>query len=463
MKSKVLDNIIKHKLIKSGDTVIVGVSGGYDSMVLLDILVDLKNAMGIDIVVAHVNHMLRGLEADGDEAHVRSYAEEHGLYFELEKRSMEELAESEGISSEDAGRRIRYEFFDSVADKYENSVIAVAHNMDDQVETILLNMLRGTGLKGLTGMKFKSANIIRPLLNVSRNEIEEYAEETGIEHREDSTNVQNIYRRNSIRNELIPFIKKEYNPDFNKTIFRMTEILADQEEIIEHITEKSLDQILIENSADRYTINKADFNKLESAIRKNIIRFIINKILGTLDGFESSHMEQFINTALRPTGKKMIIGGIGLSVQYDHLVIEKISTVEDMTNYREIMINKGKSGVYKFGEYLIEVDYYKNDKKPLKDRSDIVYFDADKIEYPLIIRTRKPGDYFTPYGMEGTKKIKNLMIDLKIKTELRNKIPILTTNNGDIIWVGKIRRSDKYRVEENTENIIRFKIRGEIA
>lgn len=463
MKSKVLDNIIKHKLIKTGDTVIVGVSGGYDSMVLLDILMELKNAMGIEIVVAHVNHMLRGGEADGDEAHVREYAVDHGLDFVLEKRSMEELAESEGISSEDAGRRIRYEFFASLAGKYDNSVIAVAHNMNDQAETILLNLLRGTGLKGLTGMKFKSDNIIRPLLNISREEIEEYAEEHGIQHREDSTNIQNIYRRNSIRNELIPFITREYNPDFNRTIFRMTEILADQEEIIEHITEKSLDQILIEDSSESFTIIKADFNKLEPAIRKNIIRLIINRLLGTLDGFESSHIEQFINTALRPTGKKMSIGGIQLSIQYDQLVIEKISSEEEPVNYGEIVINKGKSGVYKFGGYLIEVDYYKSDKKTFKDKKDTVYFDADKIEYPLTIRTRKPGDYFTPYGMEGTKKIKNLMIDLKIKTELRNKIPILTTNNGDIIWVGTLRRSNKYKVEDTTENIIRFKIRGELA
>lgn len=463
MKSKVLDNIIKHKLIKSEDTVIVGVSGGYDSMVLLDLLVELKDALKIEIIVAHVNHMLRGPEADGDEAHVRDYAIEHGLDFVLERRSMEELAEREGISSEDAGRRIRYEFFYGLADRYENAVIAVAHNKNDQVETILLNLLRGTGLKGLTGMKYKSDSIIRPLLNISRAEIEEYAEQKGIVHREDSTNQENIYRRNSIRNELIPFITREYNPDFNNTIFRMTEILADQEEIIENITEKSLNQILIVNNDNSYTIIKSDFNKMEAAIRKNIMRLIINKILGTLDGFESSHIEQFINTALRPTGKTMKIGGIQLSVQYENLVIERIEYEENLTNYHEIMINKGKSGVYKFGEYLIEVDYYKNDKKTFKSKKDTVCFDADKIEYPLIIRTRKPGDYFTPYGMKGTKKLKNLMIDQKIKTELRNKIPIITTNNGDIIWVGTIRRSDKYKVDEMTENIIRLKIRGELA
>ena len=310
MKSKVLDNIIKHKLIKSEDTVIVGVSGGYDSMVLLDLLVELKDALKIEIIVAHVNHMLRGPEADGDEAHVRDYAIEHGLDFVLERRSMEELAEREGISSEDAGRRIRYEFFYGLADRYKNAVIAVAHNKNDQVETILLNLLRGTGLKGLTGMKYKSDSIIRPLLNISRAEIEEYAEQKGIVHREDSTNQENIYRRNSIRNELIPFITREYNPDFNNTIFRMTEILADQEEIIENITEKSLNQILIVNNDNSYTIIKSDFNKMEAAIRKNIMRLIINKILGTLDGFESSHIEQFINTALRP-------------VSYTHLDVYK--------------------------------------------------------------------------------------------------------------------------------------------
>lgn len=460
MKSKVLDNIIKYNLINSETTVIAGVSGGYDSMVMLDILKDYSAAIGFEIIVAHVNHMHRGTEADGDEEHVRAYAGEHGLKFESIRKSMDDYAAEHSISPEDAGRRIRYEFFNSLASAHPNSVIAVAHNLDDQAETVLLNLIRGSGLRGLTGMTFKSENIIRPLLNISRAEIEAFAGEQGIAHREDRTNTENVYRRNSIRNQLIPFIEREYNPEFTKTVFRMSEILQDQEEIINSATGAALDGILISSQDDKYVVNKAGFNKLEKSIRNNIIRSIITDLLGSVDGFDKTHIDQFTATALRPSGKKMSIGGIKLSVVYEHIIIEIKKSVEEETSKSEIMIDTDKFGVYKFGKWEIEAEHFPKTKSRYKEKRDIVYLDADKLDSKLVVRTRRPGDTMSPLGMDGTKKIKNLMIDMKVEPGERENIPIITTQSGDIIWVSMLRRSNKYVVTEQTQNILALKVRG---
>lgn len=216
MYNKFKENILKYNLIQDNSTIILGVSGGYDSMSLLLCFLKLREEKDFELVVAHINHMMRGSASDGDEEFVREFCEKNSVKFFSHHEDMLALSKKEKISEEDAGRRIRYGFFYNLASKYENSLIATGHNLGDQVETVLLNLIRGTGTRGLRGMDYKNGKIIRPILNISRKEIQDFVDSSACGHREDASNHESMYRRNSLRNQLIPFIEENYNPAFQK-------------------------------------------------------------------------------------------------------------------------------------------------------------------------------------------------------------------------------------------------------
>lgn len=303
----VKSNIINNELIKSGDKVVVAVSGGPDSMCLLDSLFKLKNKLFFDIVVAHVNHGIRK-ESESEKEYVEKFCRERNVKFHYLKINVPELAKSQKISEETCGRNVRYEFFEKVRLEENATSIAVAHNLNDNVETVLLNLIRGCGLKGLTGMDFRFNKIIRPLLTIEKKDILVYNTKLELNPCFDKTNNEEIYLRNRIRLSLIPFLQ-ELNPNFITNISRMRNILTEDNEFIDEYVKNILDNVIIKEDDSKILFDFSVFMDEHDSIKTRIIRKIIEKKISNLDGIENIHVLDILKLLKNNIkNKKYIIG-----------------------------------------------------------------------------------------------------------------------------------------------------------
>ncbi len=300
-------NIDENNLIKNGDKVIVAVSGGPDSMCLLDSLFKLKDKIGFEVIVAHVNHGIRK-ESDQEKIYVEDFCKARNIPFYYLKVDVPALSKERKMSEETCGRSVRYNFFEEVRKKEKANSIAVAHNLNDNVETILLNLVRGTGLKGLTGMDFKFNNIIRPLLTIEKKDILLYNKELELNPCFDKTNEEEIYLRNKIRLTLIPFLEK-LNPNFIENISRMRGILKEDNDFIDNYSDKILSKVIIKEDDSKIIFNFSLFMDEHNSIKKRIIRKIIERAISNLDGIENIHILDILNLLKNNIkGKKYIIG-----------------------------------------------------------------------------------------------------------------------------------------------------------
>ena len=311
---KIEQNIIENNLVKDNDKIVVGVSGGPDSMCLLDSLIKLKNKfnekynISYSIAVAHVNHMIRE-ESKTEKVYVEEFCKKYDIPFYYLEEDVKNNSKKEKMSEETYGRKIRYEFFENVRVKENADVIATAHNMDDDIETILLNMIRGTGLKGLTGMSYKYKNIIRPILNIEKCDILEYNTECNLNPCIDKTNFENIYSRNKIRNILIPTLKDEYNSNIKQSIIRMKSVLEKDEEFLNNYTQNIVNNALIDNNINSVKFNFSTIMKEHESIKLRSLRKILEIKCRTLDGIGNVHImdiKELLENNIK--GKKYIIG-----------------------------------------------------------------------------------------------------------------------------------------------------------
>ena len=301
VEEKFLDTIKNNNLINSGDKIVVGVSGGPDSLTLLTLLNKYKSKFNYEIIVAHVNHLIRKDSTD-DEQFVENYCKKNG-----KRVNVQEIAKQQKKGEEEVGRNERYKFFDEICEKENANKIAIAHNMNDNAETMLLNLIRGTGLNGLEGIQPSQYNnrFIRPLINCNRNEIEDFCKENNLEPRIDSTNKENIYKRNIIRNKLIPFLK-ELNPNIIETLSRTSVIIAENNEFIQKEAQKNLNKIT-ELKSNLVEIDLKDFNKMPIAMRKAIIQLSIDKLNGNIRNISKKNIDDIIKLAENNIGNKYII------------------------------------------------------------------------------------------------------------------------------------------------------------
>ena len=270
LEEKVLKTLEKYDLIENGNNIVIGVSGGPDSMALLNALYSLKKKKKIDVnlVVAHVNHGIRN-EAEEETKYVENFCKEKGISCFIKREKVEELAKKQKIGTEEAGRKLRYEFFEEVAQKFTNVKIATAHNANDNSETVLMNLIRGSGLTGLKGIEVKRGKYIRPLIECEREEIEEYCKEEKLEPKYDKSNEENIYTRNKIRNILLPLLKKEFNPNIVTSLNRMSQIIKEENEYIQKQVEEVYKQVCIEKYIEQdIEENRKKIWKIKKEIRK---------------------------------------------------------------------------------------------------------------------------------------------------------------------------------------------------
>ena len=313
MINAVLKTIQKYNLIKAKDKIVLGVSGGPDSLFMLDILNKLKKDLDIDLVVAHINHKIRD-EADEEEEFVKTFCKKIGIEFYSKRIEVEKYANNNKIGLEEAGRKVRYEFFDEICNNTGANKIAVAHNKNDKVETMIMHILRGSGISGLQGIQPKSNKIIRPIIEIDRKEIEKYCEEEKLDPRIDKSNQDNIYTRNKIRNIVIPYINQEFNPNFIETMTRLSEVKTEENAFLNKLTETEYKKILIQKIENQIVLDLKKFNELDNIIKKRIILYTVSNLRGGSQGIEKVHIEDIVKLCQKNVGNKFLIPNKGLKV-----------------------------------------------------------------------------------------------------------------------------------------------------
>lgn len=457
---KVIETIEENYMFSRGDKVIVAVSGGPDSICLLHILNRLKEKYSISLIAAHVNHCLRGEDSDKDEEFVHNFCESIGVECHSRRIDVDKISKQKNISCEMAGREARYEFFQELMLENKAQKIAIAHNANDQAETVLMRIIRGTGLEGLSGIKpVRDRIYVRPLIETSRKEIEEYCSIHNLSPRTDATNKESIYTRNKIRLELIPYIQDNFNSEIVNTLNRLAEVARIDNDYLQQSVEYIYKKYC-HKKRDMVIINKKAFSEHEAVILR-LIRYSILQLCGNLYNFEKIHIYDIMNVHRQNTGKKISLpGGIIAANNYgDVELLFSKDRKDDKKFYYKLQINKcNRINDIGANICLKEIEYNSNVR--LISSSTRKYFDFDSIDGDIIVRNRNDGDKFIPLGMKGTKKLKDLFIDLKIEKDKRNSIPIICFGER-IAWVVGCRISDEFKVNEQTKKVLEVNIESE--
>ena len=459
MITRVLNTIRKYNLIKNGDCVVVGVSGGPDSVCLLHVLWCLKNDFNLKLVAVHINHMLRGDESYRDEEFVKKLCEKLDVELKSVRVDINRVAQQKGMSLEEAGREERYKNFDIVADSIGADRIAVAHNKNDRAETVLMNIIRGTGLDGLKGMEYIRGRIIRPLLDIDRSEIEAYILEKNLDTVTDSSNLEKIYARNKIRLDVIPNIDKLFDCNLVKSIDRMSRLIKDDIDFIDDKVKEAYCDAVLKKENGEVELLLRKISKMHLAVRRRVIRKAIEEVKGSVKGIESVHIENILDMIDNgKVGSRIDLPGIKIGRTYESIRFYKKEIQPKSFDYEAFLNIPGLTEVGDGKHYIeasIITDYKLSDYKGMKGSSLIQFFDYDKMIEGINIRKRKEGDLFKPVNSNGTKKLKEYFIDNKIPREIRDNIPLVAKGH-DIIWIIGYKISDKFKVTENTKKVLKL-------
>ncbi len=442
MLTKVKNTIEKFNMLEKGDSVVIGVSGGADSVCLAHIMDCLKEEYALHIILVHINHNIRGEDADRDEAYVMSLGEKYDCDVKIFSYDVEKIAKEKGLTLEEAGRELRYEAFYKTAG--EKGKIAVAHNINDNCETMLMRFFRGTGIKGLGGINPIRDKIIRPLIEISRAEIEDYCAENHLEYYTDYTNNIDIYTRNKIRLKLIPFIERELNPNIVNTLYRTSEIMAAEDRYLSEAAQRAYDAC--EVSPKRIDVER--LKTYDPVIQRRIIRLGFVDFSADLHDISYSNVESALSLAYKESGRTIELPhGLRAVREQDTIYFCRSKTTEPFA----YEINMDEKKYYKeLGAYLLLTD------KKCEKNAKLLYtisFDYDKIVLPLTLRSRLAGDKIYIAGIGGSKSLKKLFIDSRIPMVERDSIPVLAMGS-DILWISNMKTSDRYKADDTTVNYL---------
>ena len=448
MKNEFLKNLKSYNL--EGFGVLLAVSGGKDSMTMLDLFNYFKYELKLNLVVCHFNHSLRD-DADRDEKFVKIQCEKYGLKFYSKKEDVLLYSNENKLSTEEGARCLRYKFFDEVKRIENLEYIATAHNKNDLAETVIMRILRGTGINGLIGIQSERGDLIRPILNFSRDEIEKYIEENNIPFVEDKTNFEELYLRNKIRLNLFPILKNEYNLRILDAISRLSNIAFDYSTISrEYIASK--EGLLWEFNKEKILVYIEKL-KLQSRSFRNIMyREFFEFISKDPDGINYKIIEEIDNLIFSKTGKYIEIKNVVFKIEYDKLLIYDKNIFENLE--MKFYFENLDFSLYstKFFDIIIEQSSFEEFKN-LKQNKDLLFINKKYLDF-LKIRNKENGDFLE---LEfGKKKLKDIFIDEKVSKDIRKNIPIFEIENN-IVWVPNIRRSNRYLVDEK-DDIIKIRV-----
>jgi tRNA(Ile)-lysidine synthase len=450
-----------YQLLKKGDHLIVGVSGGVDSMVLLHLLNDCREAFDLFLIIANINHGLRPEESEREAELVRKESERLGLPFEYAQFNVKEFQKLGGLSLQDAARRIRFQFFNDLLHKHDAQKIVLGHNADDQVETILLRLIRGSGVQGLKGiLPIREERVIRPLLEIWRVEIESYASKKRIPFLLDSSNLKKDYLRNRIRLSLIPLIEKEYQPNFKKTLLRTSIVLREENNYLERGADEAYHKIVREEKGT-FSFKFSEYQSLPPAIQWRVVRKILGSIYHwgviTEDGEWSDVNKTYL--ALNRSAPSLFLElphGIWFEKRYNNVLLGK-GDVKPSPPFEVELFFPGRTLIEEIGKEVVIEEKKRDEFTVSNEPPHIAFIDYESLQFPLIMRNFRPGDRFVPLGAKGSQKLKEFFIDHKVPRFERPKIPLLIS--GEMIaWIVGYRIDDRVKVTEKTKRVLKVTV-----
>jgi tRNA(Ile)-lysidine synthase len=446
IEQTVLKFIEEKKLFKPGDKVLIALSGGPDSVFLSYLLNKFKKKLKIEIGAFHVNHTLRGKSADADESFCREFTKNLRIEFSSVKIDVNKIAEKNKISTEEAGREVRYSELQKYSKKYHFDKIVTAHTADDNAETILLNLIKGTGLKGISGIPIVRENIVRPLLSIRKSEILNCLNENKIKFQIDKTNLSNDYERNFIRNEIIPRIKAKLNPSIEESLFYSSEIFKDYYSYIQNEV-NLLSKSALKKAKDNAFVLSNEIQGIHPVIRREFLKAAVERNFFVQSTFNDIKNLELLITQQK--GKKInLANGLSAVKEKDGILISK-NLDEFHTQLTRVFIGK-ENQINGFKLFLLP-----------KGRSDIKFsseglrefISADNIEGPLFVRNWTEGDRFIPLGMKGFKKISDFLTDQNVASSEKKKQLVLTDKNR-IVWVIGLRIDERFKITKATKKIL---------
>ncbi len=452
LEDKALKTIRSSEMMKGVSSLVIGVSGGADSVALLDLIK--RSFPGVGLHVCHVNHMLRGKESDRDQAFAKALSARYRASFHLLRTDIKKTARKLKISEEEAGRQARYAFFESVASSVGAQKIAVAHTADDNVETFIMRLLRGAGLKGLSSIPGTRGQIIRPFLDVSKKEVLDYCRKRRLKYVEDSSNKDDKYLRNAVRNRFLPLMK-EFNPNIYSTVTSLVKNLAVYQDMLDEVSRKAFDEVLRNVTGKEVRFDLDEFRSLHPAVRDVVVIKAIEKIKKDARDISWKLVRSVSNLS---KGTVSVPGGIWAYKDNGQLVVSLKAP------------EKGKAARYRRsltvpGTVLLSVPKVKMtagivaELPPKKAIGrDEAYIDAQICGQHLVVRNFEKGDKMRPLGMKGTKKVSDIFIDEKVPADDRVKFPVVTDLKGAIIWLPGIRLDRRFMVTQNTRKIVRLSL-----
>ena len=455
---RVRDTISRYRMISERDTVLAAVSGGPDSVCMLHVLVGLRDKLRFELRVAHLDHRFRGDESRADAEFVRELADGFGLPCRCEEENVPAFLLSHAMSKQDAARMIRYRFLIRVAKQEYCQRIATGHNADDQAETVLMRVIRGAGPDGLAGIPPKRDGIIiRPILSLWRSEIDQYLAEHDLPSRTDATNLESSCLRNRIRNELLPELER-YNPSISRSLVNLSSIMTDVSAHFDRLTDLALPELIKTARLGQFALDSTELSGYDEALQRSVFRRVFGSLRPDCAPLSSRHVERMLDLVRRGEVGVGVDLPDGAQARFEHgqLAVSVGSGPADLPSLELRVPGEAvfaEAGLTVTAELLPRREVV---SPPEAVAGDEAVFDWDDLEPPLIVRGRRQGDRFRPFGMDGTKGLKQFFIDSKVAASFRSAVPLICDDKG-IMWVVGMRRSDAAPVHDSTRTVLRLR------
>ncbi|MYA71248.1 tRNA lysidine(34) synthetase TilS [Candidatus Poribacteria bacterium] len=457
--------IAQHKMIENGEIVLVAVSGGADSLALLYGLHALRAQLNCKLHVVHLNHCLRR-EADADAEFVQQHAAHLDLPCTIQRVEVPRLVKEWKLSVEAAGRKARYQFYESVCTEVSATKVALGHHQDDIAETVLMNLIRGSGASGLKGIApVRDIKFIRPLVGSTRQQIEAFLTSIGVTPRQDTTNTDINYLRNRVRHELIPQLVRDYNPNIKTGLSRTADVLGAESEYLDTVARKAFETCRIQGTHKKVVLDRVKFRQYHIALQRRMLRQSISEMLGDMNDLYFAHCEAMLNLVEgdAPNTVLALPNNLRFRRSYQQLIFERKPVEIESFAYPVTTVGKTSITILNT-EITAELgDVVSRGTLALPDGKFEAIFDYDKLRkvfakpssetVPLIVRNRQQGDRFQPYGMRGTKKIKDFLIDAKVPRFKRDSIPLLVCGD-EILWVIGYTTSNAFKIKSDTRQYL---------
>lgn len=453
---KVTATITKYSMLTGGEKILVGLSGGPDSVCLLHVLTSLKDDFKLDLNAIYIDHGLRPHETETEIEFCKNLCERLCLPFTTQSIDVNSYAQEQGMNLQEAARGLRYGIFEETAYQIQADKIASGHTADDQAETLLMNLFRGSGKKGLSGIPPVRGKIIRPLILTKRTEIERYLDEGKIAFITDSSNLKKYYLRNKIRLSLMPILK-QYNPDIIDTLSRTAEILRDEERYFEVIVTKTMMKLISRKTDARIELFLAPFAIMDKVIMRRVLRRAIDETKG-IRGTSLIHIDDIIELIRKGNPGDRIYLPKGIRVIKGYATI--ILTSESPVQLNTYTLTVPGETILKEAGILIKASLMEG-QESLRESgfgTTLGIFDADQLTFPLMVRPRKNGDFFYPFGFGKRKKLQDFFVDEKVPRDERDIIPLLMSGD-DIVWIVGYRGDDRFQVTDKTKRVLRLEVK----